>query len=80
VIEYVRTAFLHSQTPSLMPAGHRFWEGEVTLRFPLSIRGQVDRDGRFCPWNKASVRQDQWLCREVGWGFGETAQTVRTAA
>lgn len=80
VIEYLKTAFLHSQEPGLMPQAHRFLEGNVTLRFPLSIRAQIDQGGRFCSWDEASVRQDQGLCREAGWGFGETARSVSTAA
>jgi hypothetical protein len=80
VIDYLKTAFLHSQEPGLMPQAHRFLEGGVTLRFPLSIRAQIDQGGRFCSWNETSVRQDQWLCHEVGWGFGETARSVSTAA
>jgi hypothetical protein len=76
VIDYVKAAFIHSNAPALMPKGQRFLEGWVTLRFPLRLRARIDKEGRFCSWDEASVRQDQRLCHEVGWRFGETVQAT----
>jgi len=76
VIDYVRAAFIRSDAPGLMPKGQRFLRGWVTLRFPLLIRARIDEDGRFRSWDEAFIRQDQRLCHEVGWRFGETAQTT----
>jgi hypothetical protein len=74
VIDYVKAAFIRSDAPGMMPKGQRFLGGWVTLRFPLLLRARIDEDGRFRSWDEASVRQDQRLCHEAGWRFGETAR------
>ncbi len=75
VIDYVKAAFIRCDAPGLMPKGQRFLGGWVTLRFPLLLRARIDEDGRFRSWDEASARQDQRLCHEAGWRFGETART-----
>jgi hypothetical protein len=79
VITGVKSAFLRSSEHGLMPLEHRFVEGEVTLRFALHLRAQIDQSGRFHSWDKTYVRQDQILCHETGWGFGETVRSTGTA-
>ena len=79
VIDYVKAAFANSDEPGLIPKGQRFVERGVTLRFPLDIRARIDEDGRFRSWDKSSVRLDQKLCQETGWGFGETARPLSIA-
>jgi hypothetical protein len=79
VIAAVKAVFLRSDEQGLMPPEHRFVEGEVTLRFALNLRARIDQDGRFQPWDKTYVRQDQILCHETGWGFGETVRSTCAA-
>ncbi len=80
VIDYVKAAFIYSNEPGLMPKGQRLLGRGVTLRLPLAIRAQIDQGGRFRSWDEASVRLDQTLCQETGWGFGETARPACTNA
>lgn len=79
VITVVKSVLIHSHEHGLMPPEHRFVEGEVTLRFALHLRAQIDQGGRFHSWDKTYVRQDQILCHETGWGFGETVRSTCTA-
>ncbi len=79
VIDYVKAAFTHCDEPGLMPKGQRFLGRGVTLQFPLDIRARIDENGRFRSWDKSSVRLDQMLCQETGWGFGETARAISMA-
>lgn len=76
VIDYVKAAFIYSTEPGLMPPVQRFLGGRVTLCLALTMRARIDQGGRFCSWDEASVRQDQRLCRETGWGFGETVSAA----
>jgi hypothetical protein len=80
IIDYVKAAFTHHNDPALLPLGQRFLEGDVTLRYALPIRARIDNDGQFCSWREASIRQDQTLCDEAGWGFGGAARASYTAA
>jgi hypothetical protein len=79
VIAYVKAAFIHCNELGLMPKGQRFLERGVTLRFTLDIRARIDKEGRFRSWDGSSVRLDERLCQETGWGFGETARALSIA-
>jgi hypothetical protein len=76
VIDYVKAAFICSTAAGLMPSGQRFLEGGVTLRYPLSIRGQVDANGHFRSWQEAFTQRDKQLCLETGWKFDGPAKTL----
>lgn len=75
VINYVKSAFMHNEAPGLMPKEQRFIERGVTLRYPLSIRGQIDANGQFRSWQEAFTRRDKQLCLETAWKFGGPAKT-----
>ncbi|MGH7595044.1 MAG: hypothetical protein ACREOI_01780 [bacterium] len=75
VIQYVKSAFMHNEVRGLMPKEQRFIERGVTLRYPLSIRGQIDANGQFRSWQEAFTRRDKQLCLETAWKFGGPAKT-----
>jgi hypothetical protein len=74
VINYLKSAFMHNEVRGLMPKEQRFIERGVTLRYPLSIRGQIDANGQFRSWQEAFIRRDKQLCLETAWKFGGPAK------
>ncbi|MCI0699367.1 hypothetical protein L0337_46110 [candidate division KSB1 bacterium] len=75
VINYLKSAFMRHEVQGLMPKEQRFIERGVTLRYPLSIRGQIDANGQFRSWQEAFTRRDKQLCLETAWKFGGPAKT-----
>ena len=74
VISYLKSVFMHNEARGLMPQEQRFIERGVTLRYPLSIRGQIDAKGQFRSWQEACIRRDKQLCLETAWKFGGPAK------
>lgn len=75
VINYLKSVFMHIEVRGVMPKEQRFIERGVTLRYPLSIRGQIDANGQFRSWQEALTRRDKQLCLETAWKFGGPAKT-----